>query len=75
MVFKAVSGVAARTGTIWSAETTKNEEESSAIDTTDFFKDHYKNRIATPKNWAVFKPRLVSTLSCCGQLGLIGEGL
>ena len=60
MVLKAVSGVADHISNIWIVEETRNEENSASLDVTNAVKDHYKNRVATPTDWAILKPSQVS---------------
>ena len=59
MVFKAVASVSG-SGFLLLNDTTRNENEPTALDLTNNFKDHYMSSMAISKNWATFKPTLVS---------------
>ena len=54
MVLKAVSGVPSVAGDLWLNPLTSNEDILEALDVSNTFKKHYKNRIV--KHWTAFNP-------------------
>ena len=52
MVFKAVGGVEKNVYEVYKSDQTYSEEEVEALNVTNKYRDHYKNRIVL--NWGMF---------------------
>ena len=52
MVFKAVSGVEKDVYEVYKSDQTLSEDEVEALNVTNKYRDHYKNRIVL--NWEMF---------------------
>ena len=57
MVYKAVSGVPGNVAKVWTNKGAVNEERDDALNTNNFFKGHYKNRIVD--EWRLYRPKEV----------------
>ncbi|XP_062517770.1 uncharacterized protein LOC134193008 [Corticium candelabrum] len=57
MVYKAVSGVSGNVADVWTKTGVSNEEQVNALNTNNFFKGHYKNRIVD--EWRSYRPKEV----------------
>ena len=60
MVYKSVSGIQGNVANIWSSKGSVNEERDDVLNTNNFFKGHYKNRIVD--EWRVYKPKEVNSI-------------
>ena len=54
MVFKAVGGVEKDVYEVYKSDQTLSEDEVEALNVTNKYRDHYKNRIVL--NWELFDP-------------------
>ena len=60
MVYKAVSGVSGNVADVWTKTGVSNEEQVNALNTNNFFKGHYKNRIVD--EWRSYRPKEVKSV-------------
>ena len=65
MVFKAVGGVERNVYEVYESNQTSSEDEVEALNVTNKYRDHYKNRIVLA--WQAFDASEVLSNKCCNH--------